>query len=501
MAEGGSSGSSGSSATTGGAAVQPNQHGRTTTTTTTTTAPPQQQHQSLSRPSSPPRPTGSPPPTPHSISKHHSSSMVQYSSGAISSQGNTAAAGVPWPPVGQRHRRASTGWDLQKDAGSSGGGGSGGHARWEGTRKGRFQIRDLPAASSAGSDCSVKAVSEEDDFAIPIVQDGKLVPSPLSTPRSRTRSRTEGHDPFPVLHDPRQGRDAASGEILSSTSTDAVVPYPSASAAAGAAGAVATAVVSATAGEPVKRQKGRFKLRDLGEIQSGPPTPVAGALGGSGGVGGAAVVAVGQGQLSQQSQTPAQLPGTLSDVSISTAGEQQPTGVVVAPGAGAAAATASPVAVAPLDVQASIILLMEQNRQILDKLATLVPETSAPSTLAAAAVIASGSAAQTQATVATATAAAAVAVESRYQFVSNNNPPPGVDRSRTSSMTALTLQTPLPPKPPNLYGAGSSGDRNVSPLTRDTPSGWWGSQPAQVQPGPGGGGGAQGSAGGGGPQG
>lgn len=279
------------------------------------------------------------------------------------------------------------------------------------------------------------------------------------------------------------------------------MPYPSASAAAGAAGAVATAVVSATAGEPVKRQKGRFKLRDLGEIQSGPPTPVAGALGGSGGVGGAAVVAVGQGQLSQQSQTPAQLPGTLSDVSISTAGEQQPTGVVVAPGAGAAAATASPVAVAPLDVQASISLLMEQNRQILDKLATLVPETSAPSTLAAAAVIASGSAAQTQATVATATAAAAVAVESRYQFVSNNNPPPGVDRSRTSSMTALTLQTPLPPKPPNLYGAGSSGDRNVSPLTRDTPSGWWGSQPAQVQPGPGGGGVAQGSAGGGGPQG
>lgn len=132
MAEGGSSGSS---VTSGGAAVQPNQHGRTTTTTTTT-APPQQQHQSLSRPSSPPRPTGSPPPAAHPISKHHSSSMLQYNSGgAISSQGNTAAAGVPWSSIGQRHRRASTGWDMQKDAGGGGSGGSGGQPRLEGTRK------------------------------------------------------------------------------------------------------------------------------------------------------------------------------------------------------------------------------------------------------------------------------------------------------------------------------------------------------------------------------
>lgn len=328
--------------------------------------------------------------------------------------------------------------------------------------------------------------------------------SPLSSPRLRTRSRTEGHDPFPVAHDPRQGRDVASGEISSSTAVDSAVPYSSASAAAGAAGAVAaasvaTGVASSTAGEPVKRQKGRFKLRDLGEIQSGPPTPVAGGLGGSGSVGGAGGVAGGQGQPSQQSQMPAQLSGTLSDVSLSTAGEQQPTGVAVAPGAGTAAAAAAPVTAAPLDVQASIILLMEQNRQILDKLATIVPETPAPSTSAAAAT-APTSTAQTQATVATATAAAAVSVESRYQFVSNSNPPPGVDRSRTSSMTALTLQAPLPPKPPNLYGAGSSGDRNVSPLTRDAPSGWWGSQPVQGQQGPGGGG-AQGSAGGGAPQG
>lgn len=55
------------------------------------------------------------------------------------------------------------------------------------TIQGRFQIRDLPVASIAGSEGGGVVngssgqggqghVSEEDEYAIPIVQDGKLVP-------------------------------------------------------------------------------------------------------------------------------------------------------------------------------------------------------------------------------------------------------------------------------------------------------------------------------------
>lgn len=59
------------------------------------------------------------------------------------------------------------------------------------TTKGRFQIRDLPVAPSVGAEggaggigvgCSSSGqggqghTSEEDEYAIPIVQDGRLVP-------------------------------------------------------------------------------------------------------------------------------------------------------------------------------------------------------------------------------------------------------------------------------------------------------------------------------------
>ncbi|CAM9708957.1 unnamed protein product, partial [Ectocarpus sp. 12 AP-2014] len=69
-------------------------------------------------------------------------------------------------------------------------------ARAEGTRKGRFQIREVRASIAEGvqsSACRAALSLQEDaEHAIAIVQDGKLVPSPLSTPRARTRAQTEG---------------------------------------------------------------------------------------------------------------------------------------------------------------------------------------------------------------------------------------------------------------------------------------------------------------------
>ncbi|CAM9545929.1 unnamed protein product, partial [Ectocarpus fasciculatus] len=70
-------------------------------------------------------------------------------------------------------------------------------ARAEGTRKvGRFQIREVRASIAEGvqsSACHAALSLQEDaEHAIAIVQDGKLVPSPLSTPRARTRTQTEG---------------------------------------------------------------------------------------------------------------------------------------------------------------------------------------------------------------------------------------------------------------------------------------------------------------------
>ncbi|CAM9660712.1 unnamed protein product, partial [Hapterophycus canaliculatus] len=68
--------------------------------------------------------------------------------------------------------------------------------RSEGTRKGRFQIREVRASIAEGVNTAASLAAlklqDDDEHAIAIVQDGKLVPSPLSTPRARARTQTEG---------------------------------------------------------------------------------------------------------------------------------------------------------------------------------------------------------------------------------------------------------------------------------------------------------------------
>lgn len=283
-------------------------------------------------------------------------------------------------------------------------------------------------------------------------------------------------------------RDATSGEVsrgeASSSATDGAAPYSSASAAAGAAGAAAasTAIAAAAAagGEPVKRQKGRFKLRDLGEVPLSSQ-PAAGSA--------AVPPAGGQAHPSQQSQTTGQQPGTVLDTSTNA--------TVAAPATPATAAVEHPVssggsmvstvtaaAVAPFDIQATMILLVDQNRHLLEKLATIAPEPPASAAgPGASAAHADGPASGLPS--AAATGAGVLSSSSQMQTLTsatdnrqpfaNNVALPGVDRGRTSSMTALTLQTPLPPKPPTSHG-GTSADRNVSPLMRETPAGWWGGQ-------------------------
>lgn len=245
--------------------------------------------------------------------------------------------------------------------------------------------------------------------------------------------------------------------------------YPTAVAAASAAAAAATVAAAAAAGgEPVKRQKGRFKLREIGEVTfSQSPAP--------GGVGAGA--GTGHGQQSP-SVLPSVQPVTTSVQPVTTQGmttvtaaglvpgtleHSAPTGTAPAPPANRAPAppggtapggapagpplgtSAGTMAASP-DVQATILLLVEQNRQLLEKWTAMNPATAG-------------------------------ATADSVPPLSNNitNIVPHTDRGRTASMSALTLQTPLPPKPPS---SGSAVDRNQSPLMRETPAGWWGAQQA-----------------------
>lgn len=264
--------------------------------------------------------------------------------------------------------------------------------------------------------------------------------SPLSTPRARSRTRTEG-DSF---HEANSGKDAGSGEA--SNPADGA-SCPSASAAAGAAAAAAGLAAATVGPEPVKRQRGRFKLRDIVEVSSTTVPPSGSGGGGLGCIGG------------QQQQQQGAAAGPLGPAPVSSVSAESSSGTGVAAPAAAQ--------FAQLDVKATMLLLVEQNRQMLERLAAFLPDHSSaagPSPISAAPYIG-------------ASAASSLPTENRQSFA--NNHPLGADRGRTVSLSALTLQTPLPPKPPS-YG-GISADRNVSPLMRDTPASWWGAQQGQAQ--------------------
>lgn len=312
--------------------------------------------------------------------------------------------------------------------------------------------------------------------------------SPLSTPRARTRTRTDA-EPLASNHPNDPAEASASGAALTVTVSSTVsapvsyppvtangvgggtaggVPYASAAAAAGAAGAMAaaTATAAAAGGEPVKRQRGRFKLRDIGEVSmssvgtTSASTSPAGVVTAAGGVG-----APGGGQ---PHVTSAPL----------TAGSEP------SPPIGAAVVG---IPVTGADLHTTLLLLVEQNRQLLDRVAgaasldSSVGSSAGPAPALVAQPPGGGGG-----------GGSGGSAGSGGSGERPGNPPP-VDRLRTHSMSALTLQAPLPPKPPGAgtgagagVGIGVGGvapDRKESPLMREgTPAGWWGSQGQPGQP-------------------
>lgn len=296
-----------------------------------------------------------------------------------------------------------------------------------------MRLRVASIASHLGAICFEPTRSRA---AADVAESVVVVPlcyrSPLSTPRLRPRGQDRGSDAFSLNSSskdtPAEATPGASGEGGQ---------YPTASAAAGAAGAAATAVTATAAAAAVataERQRGRFKLRDIGEgpFATAPP-------GGAG---------------HSTSLPPTESPAAAATVGSPPAGSG---GGSTLSGAVAVAGIAS----RPTDLQGKMAILIEQNRLLLERLATF--NTVLPAALAEGAPSApalhhpSSSPSQSQAS--------------------------GVERGRAPSMGALTVQPSLPPK--HSSGASSSADRNQSPLMREQPQGWWGSQGSGSGPGSG----------------
>ena len=293
--------------------------------------------------------------------------------------------------------------------------------------------------------------------------------SPLSTPRARTRTQTEGD----AAHQTSGAGDASIEAVANAVAAAAVAAavssapgmsvfsstggigmdtgassYPSAAAAAGAAGALAaaTATAAAAGGEPVKRQRGRFKLRDIREVSAAASTTASS----SSSTGGAFAGLAAQQQPQSMNSSASSVVTTQPDPS---------------PGAGATGTAA-----AAADMQATLLLLVEQNRQLLERIAAAAGNNGGSNGLDLSTSGGGGGGGS--------------------GGVSGGGPPltgtgPGgrvdprvmMDRHRTSSMSALTLQAPLPPKPPGAGGGAS--ERRESPGREGTPAGWWGPQGQQ----------------------
>ncbi|CAN0013703.1 unnamed protein product, partial [Scytosiphon promiscuus] len=245
-----------------------------------------QQHQPASRPTSPPL-SVSPPPGQPLIGGASSGQTLQQQAQL---QAAVAAASAGAMARREGPRRASMACDGDHSAAAAFA------ARAEGTRKGRFQIREVRASIAEGvttaASLAALKLQDDDEHAIAIVQDGKLVPSPLSTPRARARTQTEGD----AGHHATVGSDgnieavanavaaAAVAAAVSSapgmsgfgstggiTSMEMTTTHPFSNAPAGAL-ASATATAVAAGGEPMKRQRGRFKLRDIREVSTSTST-------------------------------------------------------------------------------------------------------------------------------------------------------------------------------------------------------------------------------------
>ena len=245
--------------------------------------------------------------------------------------------------------------------------------------------------------------------------------------------------------------------------------------------AAATATAAAAGGEPMKRQRGRFKLRDIREVSISPaPTSTsssstAGAGGGGapgGGYGGGGVPGGGVGGI----------PGGVS------AGQLQPSSsppvhVVTGPvsvGGPELSASSLPAIGTVAGMHSTLLVLVEQHRLLLERVGgTSALDVSGGGSGGSGGVGGSMSAPGPPVTAS----------------MAGGRDRSTVDRSRTASMSALTLQVPLPPKPPSAGaaaaaaaaaaaggggGVGLASDRKESPLMRDgTPAGWWGAQGQQ----------------------
>lgn len=279
--------------------------------------------------------------------------------------------------------------------------------------------------------------------------------SPPSTPRSRPRTQSEV-DAFSGQqhpHDPMEAVALSSAHEASSNGVGAGDNLVYTNAGTGAI-APATAMVMTTvpgAAEPVTRQKGRFTLRDIGESSQGYSASASTSSSSSPASGG---------------MRPAGQAQTASVLSHGTSATADPS--TIHGGGGGGAATA-PVPVASsvgglTELHATMLLLVEQNRQLLERVMGMGnnPHEAYPGTP----------------TFVAPPGHASVGATSGGERQGNHS----ADRQRTVSLSTLTVQATLPPKPPG--STSSSSERKESPLPRDgTPPGWWGSQGQQGQSG------------------
>lgn len=215
--------------------------------------------------------------------------------------------------------------------------------------------------------------------------------------------------------------------------------------------APATAVVMTTvpgAAEPVTRQKGRFTLRDIGESSQGYSASASTSSSSSPANGGMRPAGQAQAASALTHGTSATV-----DPSMNHGGGGSGTATAPAPVAGSVGGLA--------ELQATMLLLIEQNRQLLERVVGMGhPHEAYPGTP----------------TFVSPPGHASFNATSGGERQGNV----AVDRLRTVSLSTLTVQATLPPKPPG----STSSERKESPLPREgTPPGWWGSQGQQGQSG------------------
>ena len=237
---------------------------------------------------------------------------------------------------------------------------------------------------------------------------------------------------------------------------------------AGAMAAPVTATVTATAtvaiptssSEPVRRQIGRFKLRDIGEASlcSASASTSSSSSPASGGM-----KPIGQSQ-------PATIPATFKSASMEPSIALEGGGGGVSGGGGSGSGTVAISAPATNnahgsmpDYHSTMLTLVEQNRQLLERLAGS-GNSPYEGSLGTSVGMSSSAGPPGHPTVGVATAGG--------EKQANH----AAERTRTSIMGGLTVQASLPPKPPG----STPPDRKDSPVPREgNPPGWWGSQGQQ----------------------